>query len=148
MPLDNKWHCHLYYNMGRLVYLRDLGLDARWYFPDAYYYAERREFVYAWPNPAYLHKVAIHSEDLNGINDRRIAIRKWVEENLQETVICDILDKSYREFLDEEKSWEHSYEVSNKWAVFYFDNELSASIFALRFSEWIRPITDKKPGRI
>jgi|APFre7841882654_1041346.scaffolds.fasta_scaffold88447_2 hypothetical protein len=131
--------------MGRLVYLNNLDLDARWYFPDAHYNRERNNYNYTWPNIAYPSRVAIHSEDLDDQNSRRIEIRKWIEENLQETVICDILDKSYRRFTDSEKSWEHSYEVSNRWVVFYFDNEHSASIFALRFSEWIKPITDENP---
>jgi hypothetical protein len=92
--------------MGRLVYLNDLDLDARWYFSDAYYNRERNNYSYAWPNPTYPHRVAIHSEDLNDQNEGR---------------------------------------VSNRWIVFYFENEHSASMFALRFSEWIKPVTDENP---
>ena len=144
-PLACKWCRLLYYCMGRLVYLNDLALDARWYFSDAYYNRERNNYSYAWPNPTYPHRVAIHSEDLNDQNEGRIAIRRWIEETLVETVISDVLDKSYRRFIDPEKTWEHSYEVSNRWIVFYFENEHSASMFALRFSEWIKPVTDENP---
>lgn len=134
--------------MGRLVYLADLDLDARWYFPDAHYVPERNIYSYEWPNSAYQYKAAIHSDDFDNHNDRRIEIRKWIEENIVETVICDVLDKSYRLYYHGELNWKKSYQMPNEWVIFYFENEYSASIFSLRFSEWIKPITDEHPSYI
>lgn len=131
--------------MGRLVYLNNLELDASWYFPDAIYNRERSNYNYRWPNPAFPHSAAIHQEDLISQNDKKIAIRKWIEECITETVIVDVLDKSYRRYTDEENSWEKSYEVHNKWVVFYFENEHSATMFQLKFSEWTKPVTDEHP---
>ena len=129
--------------MSRLVYLNNLDLDASWYFPDATYNRERNNYVYSWPNLLYPYSAAIHQEDI--LNSKKIAIREWVEESISETVIVDVVDKSYRRYTDEENSWDKSYEVSNRWHVFYFRNEHSLSMFKLKFSEWIKPVTDEHP---
>ena len=118
-------------------------MDASWYFADAYYNRERNNYVYPWPNLDYSYSAAIHQEDI--LNYRKIAIREWVEGSLSETVIVDVMDKSYRRYTDEENSWDKSYEVNNKWAVFYFRYEYSLSMFKLKFSEWIKPVTDEHP---
>ena len=129
--------------MGRLTYLTDINSDARWYFPDAVYLSEKRAYSFEWPSLAYPHTIAIHNDDLS--NENRIIIRKWIEVCLSETVIVNTVDRSYRRFIDEEKSWDKSYEVSNIWTVFYFDNEQSETMFRLRFSQWIKPVTYEHP---
>ena len=129
--------------MGRLVYLHQLDLDARWYFPDAYYNVEKDRYRYPWPNLAYSNMVSIHEDTLKYSGDRRIIIRNWVEQNLQETVIYDVIDKSYFKYFD--NKMRNGYEVSNKWSAFYFDNEHSTSIFTIRFCDWVMPITNTHP---
>lgn len=135
--------------MGRLIYLNNLDLDASWYFPDAYYNRNTNNYAYPWPNLSYPHSVAIHQEDIS--NHIKVTIREWVEESIQETVIVDVVDKSYRKVINKSEEWElstwdKSYEVVNRWVVFYFRNEHSLTIFKLKFSEYIKPVTDEHPG--
>lgn len=131
--------------MGQLVTLEDIKDKAQWYFEDAYYSSGHGKYVNSWPNGSFPYFAAIHSEDLSGRNDIRISIRKWVENNLSETVIVDVIDKSYRRYTDEENSWDKSYEVQNRWVVFYFEEETTATMFRLKFSEYVKPITSEHP---
>jgi len=135
--------------MGRLINLNNLDLDARWYFSDAHFSSDRRGVIYKWPSPDYPHVVGIHHKDIDSYTDRKIAIREWIEENLSETVIHAIDDKSFRYFWAGKSgfdSWDRSYEVDNRWYAFYFKHEESALAFKLVFSEWVKPITEMHPN--
>lgn len=128
--------------MGRLVKLEDLDLNPSWYFSDAYYSIDARRHVYKWPSPDFPHIVTIHNDTLNHYNDRRIKIRQWIERNLSETVIFSVIDKSYRIYYGEKRDWDSSYERKNDWFVFHFEDEHSATMFRLAFSEYVREMTD------
>ena len=130
--------------MGTLITLDEISKIANWYFEDAYYHSSGNKYAFVWPNPTFPHSVAIHSDNLRDRNDIRISIRRWIETNLTETVLVQKLDKSYRRYTKKD-DWENSYEISNMWTVFYFEEELAASMFALRFSEYVKPITDEHP---
>jgi hypothetical protein len=134
--------------MGRLIELKDLDLDARWYFKDAYFSRDSRKIHYTWPSEQYPNCVAIHYKDIEDYNSRKIEIREWIEEKLNETVITAIVDKSFRYFWGGKEgydSWERSYEVDNHWYGFYFKHKESALAFNLVFSEYVKPITDLPP---
>ena len=130
--------------MGKLITVDELQKTAIWYFEDAYYHSSGNKYAFAWPNPTFPYTVAIHSDDLRDRNDIRISIRRWIETNFTETVIVHHLDKSYRRYTKKD-DWESSYEVSNMWTVFYFEEETAATMFALRFSEYVKPVTDEHP---
>lgn len=131
--------------MGQLVTLEQLKDMEPWYFGDSYYGRDARRYVFCWPNESFPHCVAIHSSDMSKDIKLKVEIRRWIERNLSETVILSSLDKSYREYYDDERTWRHSYEVSNLWITFHFEDEHSASMFKLRFSEHIKEITDLHP---
>jgi hypothetical protein len=129
--------------MGRLLYKNDID-DAPWFFEDAYYSHEGRRYMYEWPSSNFPYCVAIHSDNIN--NKIRIRVRKWIELNLQETVIFDILKNDYRWYWHKTiKDWDHSYEVGNSWLRFHFENEQSAMMFRLAFSEIVKTPTKHHP---
>lgn len=133
--------------MGRLISLENLNPDPTWYFSDARYTWEGRRWVYQWPSPDFPYTVAIHEDDLKHHKDRKIAIRQWIEANLHCTVIFNELKKDYRVYYSEDRSWEHGYERTNTWIVFYFEKEEDALIFKLAFSEYVREVTDLHPTK-
>ena len=133
--------------MGSLVTLESLCPDPSWYFTDARYSSESRRWVYKWPNDCFSHVVGIHDEDFQSNPERKTEIRKWIEINVEGTVILNEISKNYRVFYGKERDWYHSYERTNKWYAFYFESEESALMFRLRFSEYIKEITDLHPTR-
>jgi len=128
--------------MGKLTNLSSIKDNADWYFPDAYY--SNRGWMFDWPNPAFPFSFAIHFEDLHYHGDRKILIRKWIEEKIQSTVIVHNIDRSYRVYFNRWE-WDRSFERPNRWYVFYFEDNESALLFKIAFSEYIRPITDLHP---
>lgn len=133
--------------MGKLVTRANLEPDPSWYFSDARYSWEGKKWIYQFPSRDFLYYVAIHNDDLAKYNDRKIAIRRWIEHNVNGTVIIDELDKRYRVYYSEKHTWQESYEQSNTWWVFYFEHEENALLFKLTFSEYVSKITDLHPKR-
>ena len=132
--------------MVTLLNLVDIK-NPRWYFEDAWFdYTNNGSYKYSWPNPSFPFHASIHYDDLED-NKIKIEIRKWIELNIQDTVILDYIDKSYRKYYGESHDWHSSYEVSNKWMVFYFEDEHSALAFRLRFSNLITEVTNKHPKK-
>jgi hypothetical protein len=129
--------------MGQLINKDDIH-NADWYFEDAYYSTEGRRYVYSWPNNSYLYSVSIHADDLNRTGKKPL-LRRWIELNLQETVIFSRVDNTYHKYYGTNHSWENSYEKVNQWFVFYFENEHSATLFRLAFSELVKTITKHHP---
>ena len=133
--------------MGRLITLEHLDIEPTWYFSDAHYSIDARRYVYKWPSPDFPYCVAIHSDDIRIYGDRKIKIRRWIEQTISETVILSIIDKGYRVYYGEKRDWDSSYERKNDWYAFYFDDEHSATMFRLTFSELVKEITDLHPDR-
>jgi hypothetical protein len=131
--------------MGRLIALKDLDLTPHWYFSDTWFSVDGRRHVYSWPSPDFPHQVAIHTDSLDNYNGTKIKIRQWIERNLSETVILSEVEKNYRVYYDEERTWEHSHERRNNWYVFHFEDEHSATMFRLAFSDLVKEITDLHP---
>lgn len=131
--------------MGRLVYKNQLDVDAPWYFTDAYYSSDRRGYVYNWPSEDFPHIVHMHNDTLYHRNERTIQIRKWIEHTLTDTVIVDSIEMDYKKYYGKSYEWEKSYDVRNSWYRFSFENESSATMFALAFSEWIKKPTKWHP---
>jgi hypothetical protein len=140
---DSKPNLPYNVNMGKLVDKNSLGLAPSWYFEDAYLDHYNDHWRYAWPNPSFPYSTGIHSDRFK--NKIGIEIRKWVEESVPGTVIHEYMNKSYRRYYSKDHSWEHSYEQSNWWRVFYFEDEHSATVFRLKFAEYIQDVTDKHP---
>jgi len=85
------------------------------------------------PCPEYQHAVHIAKDALDG---HRIAIRKWIERNTDETVILTYLDLRYyynwgRRYSD------HGYQVSHGYHQFYFEESTTALAFGLAFTDVI-----------
>jgi DNA gyrase inhibitor GyrI len=51
----------------------------------------------------------------------------------------------YKKFYGKSWEWDKHWDVRNTWYRFSFENEHSASMFALVFSEWIKPPTKWHP---
>lgn len=129
--------------MGRLVTLTNIETTANWYFDDAYYSGTGSGgFKFKWPNDNFPHQICIHEDDLHR---RRPTIRRWIENTISDTVIFDSIDKSYTKYYGKSYEWDKSYNVCNTWHRFSFENEHSASMFALAFSEWIKTLTAWHP---
>ena len=139
--------------MGKLVTLSEFKvhdirtsyINPTWYFEDARIGYGTDNYTFEWPNKSYPCSVAIHDDDMQ--NSIKIEIRRWIETNLQETVICNYIDKSYRYYYNNNKEWDESYKVDNLWIVFYFEDKHSATMFSLRFSTLVKEITDKHPTK-
>jgi len=133
--------------MGRLVALADLDLTPHWYFSDTWYSSEGRRYVYKWPSPDFPYSVAIHADDIDNHNGIKIKIRQWIERTLSEIVIFSVIDKNYRVYFGKDRDWDSSYERTNKWYVFYFEDEHSAMVFRLAFSDLVKEITELHPNK-
>jgi len=139
----------VFYNkhMGRLVALADLDLTPYWYFSDTWYSSEGRRYIYTWPSPDFPHRVAIHADSIDNHNGTKIKIRQWIERNLSETVIFSVIEKNYRVYYSAERTWDHSFERTNQWYVFHFEDEHSAMVFRLAFSDLVKEITELHPNK-
>ncbi len=129
--------------MGKLIYKDDINDRASWYFEDAWM-SSRGTFSYEWPNDSFPYIVSLHHDV---IRNRSVlpAMRQWIENVITDTVITDYEDLSYRKFYGEKYEWDKSYEISNVWMRFHFENEHTAALFRLAFSEFIQEITQHNP---
>ena len=80
-------------------------------------------------------------------NSHKLLIRRWIENTISDTVIFDTVDMSYKKFYGKSYEWDKNYNIHNKWYRFSFENEHSALIFSLAFSELIQPMTKWHPER-
>lgn len=133
--------------MGHLITRQNLVPSPAWYFTDAYYSWDARRWVYKFPSDNFPYYVAIHYDDIAQHGDRKVTIRRWIEGHVEGPVLLEEIDKSYRVYYSEEKTWERSYEQTNVWWVFYFEVEEEALLFKLAFSEYVKEMTDLHPTR-
>ena len=136
--------------MGRLIRLGDI-VDPSWYFDDAWYDPTNGgQHKYAWPNPSFPYRICIPFKCIED-NKVKIEIRRWIELHIQDTVIIDYVNKSYRVYYgnqivsDPYDFWDASYDRSNNWVIFYFEDQHSATAFRLRFSDLVKEIFDRFP---
>lgn len=121
---------------------------ARFYFDDATYYNGR--YCFKWPSIHFPYMVSIHEDRLASYEEKtgsRVAIRKWIENSINDTVIFTTVDKSYKLYHTKAKEWDKMHQVSNHWYQFWFEDEASALAFALRFGDIVSPMTDTHPTR-
>ena len=135
--------------MGKLVTRDELGLDAPWYFKDAYWSSSNgpSRYLYEWPSEDFPYRLHIHNDKLFQQNARKIEIRRWIEHRLSDTVILDGIEFNYRKYYGASYDWDKSYEVRHGYARFSFESGESASAFALAFGEWIQTPTKWHPDR-
>lgn len=131
--------------MGKLLSISEVAPNATWYFDDAYITYSNGRNKYKWPNPSYSHPVCIHFDELYHNNKLKIEIRKFVEDNLTETVIYDTVEMDYYKFFSDDHSWDRKWDISNSWFRFNFESKDSAIIFVLKFSEFVKPMTAWHP---
>lgn len=129
--------------MGKITSLEAIRDEGHWYFEDARWSSETRKCTFKWPSEQYPCAVGIHTDRIT--NPIRIEIRKWVEQNLDGTVIYSQVDHTYHKYYDRERTWDNSYQISNYWMVFYLEDEASELAFRLRFSNYIAEITKHHP---
>lgn len=130
--------------MGKLVLRSALDLGENWYFSDAWFDTSGRRWRYEWPSADFPHMVTMTADALDR-TELSPKIRRWIENTITDTVIFDIQDLSYRKYYGEKYQWDKSYEVSNRWARFHFENEHTAMMFRLAFSEHVQEITNHSP---
>lgn len=131
--------------MGKLIARDNLVPDPTWFFPDAHYSWESRRWVYKWPSEYFPHMLAIHCDDIRSDPRRKTEIRKWIESNIDGTVIFELIEKNYRVYYNEDRDWNYSFERTNHWIAFYFEDEGSALLFKLKFLGYIKDITNLHP---
>jgi hypothetical protein len=137
--------------MGTLIGLHEIKADGApkvpWYFDDAYYSADGRgTYRFDWPSKNFPHMVSIHEDIMIEVGNKP-KIRRWVEQQITETVIYDVVDKSYRIYYTKDLDWDRSHRVTNNWYRLWFENEESALAFKLKFGNIVSPITDTHPTR-
>lgn len=130
--------------MGTLL-IKDQIKNPEWYFSDTWYNFSGNRYMYDWPSTDYPTRVGIHNDHLKQ-NSNRIRIRKWIEHNLQETVIFDEIDNSYHKYYAKPFTWDNKYDVENRWGAFYFSDPESALAFSLAFSDIVSEITKHHPS--
>lgn len=128
--------------MGTLVTRTEIQPKASWYFSDAYFSSDARDYRYDWPSKNFPYCISIHDDDLT--SPSKVEIRRWIETRIIETVIYNSEVKSYRHYWDEKNS-DHYSDVRNIWWSFHFESEESAVAFKLRFLDIVKEITDRHP---
>jgi hypothetical protein len=133
--------------MGKLVNQKELGLDPDWYFSDAYYarYDGNGRYNYAWPSPDFPHCHHINVDHLN--NSEKIRIRRWIENNISDTVIYDYLDLGYRRHYGEDRDWDSGFDIKNTWMRFHFEDKETALMFKMVFLNLINVPTKHHPDK-
>jgi hypothetical protein len=133
--------------MGRLVDRTQLDLYENWYFTDSYYSRDggKDRYVYKWPSPDFPYYHHIHLDHLD--NEKRIKIRRWIENNISDLVIYDHLDLGYRRHYGESRDWDSGYDVNNRWLRFFFEDENSSLMFKVAFSDLIKTPEKHHPDR-
>lgn len=129
--------------MGRLLYRKDIGLEAEWYFSDAYY--SRSGCCYKWPSADWPHRFYIHDDKF--ASPEMVRLRKWIENTITDTVIVDSIEMDYRRYYGDDTDWDREVAVRNKWVRFSFENEHTATMFAITFSDLIQKPTNHHPDR-
>jgi len=131
--------------MGRLITFNTAAVDAPWFFDDAYYISSGQgSYKFDWPSTNFPHRLCMHKDefDRTGLKPQ---IRRWIENTISDTVIVDSMNMDYRKYYGKSYEWEKSHDVRNMWYRFSFEDEHSASMFALVFSEWIKLPTKWHP---
>lgn len=131
--------------MGKLVTRREIQDMAEWYFTDAYYCPSRQKYSYEWPSPDYPYHVYMYNSKYGNSPVPKVKIRRWIESALIEKVIMDDVDLSYTMYSNDERTYDHSYNVANSWYRFSFQENESAIMFSLVFSEHVRSLTTHSP---
>jgi hypothetical protein len=134
--------------MGKLLRLVDIIGIETWYFEDAYFSHDsgtRDRYVYKWPSPNFPYSYYIHEEHLT--NSAKIEIRRWIENIITDTVLIDEISYDYRRYYGESRDWSNSYEVRNRWQRFHFENEHTALMFKMTFSNLIKQLIKHHPDR-
>jgi hypothetical protein len=138
--------------MGQLITYANAADSANIYFKDTRYSHQGRKYVFEWPNVQYPTLLAIHYSHshhrFGGSNGLIVDIREWIEDNIQESVILDSIDLSYKVVRKDVNSWERwdrSHDISNIWNRFHFRKDESALAFKLKFGKYISPVTTKSP---
>lgn len=133
--------------MGRLLSRAQLDLNADWYFRDAYWSRNggNEAYMYQWPSNDFPHCHHMHYNHLD--NEKRIRIRKWIENTISDTVIYDYLELNYRRHYGERRDWDSGHDVSNKWMRFFFEDANTSLMFKMSFADLIREPTKYHPDR-
>ena len=131
--------------MGRLISIDKVRPDAQWYFDDAYFNSGGHgSYMFEWPNKTFPHQLSIHKNDIDNLN-MKPKIRRWIENTISDTVIFDYLNMDYKKYYGKSYEWDKYFIIYNSWYRFHFENVHSASMFALTFSEVIKPLTKWHP---
>ncbi|RYD68680.1 MAG: hypothetical protein EOP83_00240 [Verrucomicrobiaceae bacterium] len=131
-------------------------LDPFWYFPDAQ--RSRNEFTVesAYPFTMYMHQdeldVRYGDEDQQRrLGERRVAIRKWVERQIQGDVIWWLEDKSFHRVYPASPTYKEgkqrlSTHIQHGYYAFAFETEHEATGFRLQFDGVVTQMLPHPPG--
>lgn len=135
--------------MGALFEIDDLGMRIKLYVSSARSYLPLGNEKYAdFPNDEFKSMSAIHYDDLP-YGPLWVEIRRFVERSLSDTVLYDLVNRSYwhqplpENLLDNPRG----YTVENHWFRFWFENETDQTMFNLRFADLVKPITPHHPHK-
>jgi hypothetical protein len=131
--------------MAQLLTLAEVHENAYWYFSDAEYNPGNSRFSYKWPSANFPYHKHIHHTEFDG--NLRVEIRRWMNRCAAgDVVIVDSVDNKYHKYYEgSQRRYEDSYNISNTWFRFSFEDENTALMFSLAFSEKVRPMTLHHP---
>lgn len=122
--------------MGRLLSVNDLRPSPAWYLSRSYFSSESRNYVFdLYTDPAIAERLYFHSSHFNKKPQLYVDVRRWIERNIPDTVLLDVLDKSYRYYYGDFKSWDRTYEKHHSYMVLCFEEHESALMFKLAFPQ-------------
>lgn len=100
------------------------AMGARWYTTD----------WHRWELPCsqFTHECALDQRILDGTHELRIRVRKFIEEQLTDTVVLDYLDLTY---YYQHANYSGGYQIKHGYDRFFFESEESAIMFKLQFGE-------------
>lgn len=129
--------------MSKLLSYDDVKSTADFYFTDAHWSWDKKQYVFNWPSKDFPYAAYIHEKNLDNV--LRISIRKWVDKNTNDVVIYRIIDHTYRHMTGPDFRWDRSFEVTNYWYGFYFAEEAECLLFKLAFADVVTPKTLHHP---
>jgi hypothetical protein len=104
------------------------GIGGEWYAANK---------LYELPCPEFPHEVAFHRNVLEKNPRLHLTIRKFVEQQLRDTVIVSHLSLPY---YYEYQRFANGYQITHGYDQFFFESEESAILFKLQFAEYITDI--------
>lgn len=139
--------------MASLLFVDDIKKEGRTalYDPDTWYNNSTRSFSLELPNEVYQFSLAVHWDQFESDKMLWSKIRQFVNRNLLSDVVASMRDLSYtikQPYMSLSGYRKHSsFEVQNRWHLFYFDNEEEHTLFKLTLPCVLEPTNLHPSGK-